>query len=122
VIKVMLEGFPFTISGFHADNGSEYIHHQIARVLEKIRIEFAQSRPRHSNENGLAETKNGGVVRKCFGYRHPRSVMRCKSTAQRSQRAPLSIHPSPIPARCLMPQVSPSFRLKPLLELTESHR
>ena len=26
VIKVMLEGFPFTISGFHADNGSEYLH------------------------------------------------------------------------------------------------
>ena len=26
VIKAMLEGFPFTISGFHADNGWEYIN------------------------------------------------------------------------------------------------
>ena len=70
VIEAMLEGFPFTISGFHADNGSEYINHQVARLLEKLRIEFTKSRPRHSNDNGLAETKNGAVVRKCFGYSH----------------------------------------------------
>ncbi len=70
VIEAMLEGFPFTISGFHADNGSEYINHPVARLLEKLRIEFTKSRPRHSNDNGLAETKNGAVVRKCFGYGH----------------------------------------------------
>jgi hypothetical protein len=29
-----------------------------------------RSRPRHSNDNGLAETKNGAVVRKTFGYAH----------------------------------------------------
>jgi hypothetical protein len=29
LIKTMLEGFPFTISGFHADNGSEYINHLV---------------------------------------------------------------------------------------------
>ena len=80
VIKAMLEGFPFTISGFHADNGSEYINHQVAGRLEKLRIELTKSRPRHSNDNGLAETKNGAVVRKCFGDSHPRSVMQCKST------------------------------------------
>jgi hypothetical protein len=38
--------------------------------LEKLRIEFTRSRPRHSNDNGLAETKNGAVVRKEFGYAH----------------------------------------------------
>lgn len=37
-------------------------------MLEKLRIEFTQSRPRHSNDNGLAETKNGAIVRKHLGY------------------------------------------------------
>jgi transposase InsO family protein len=70
VIEQMLAQFPFAILGFHADNGSEYINHKVARLLEKLRIEFTRSRPRHSNDNGLAETKNGAVVRKEFGYTH----------------------------------------------------
>ena len=37
-------------------------------MLDKLRVEFTKSRPRHSNDNGLAETKNGAVVRKHFGY------------------------------------------------------
>lgn len=70
VIQSLLDGFPFVIKGFHADNGSEYINHQVARLLNKLRVEFTKSRPRHSNDNGLAETKNGAVVRKCLGYTH----------------------------------------------------
>lgn len=70
VIEQMLEQFPFEILGFHADNGSEYVNHRVARLLEKLRIEFTRSRPRRSNDNGLAETKNGAVVRKMFGYEH----------------------------------------------------
>ena len=70
VIEQMLEQFPFEILGFHADNGSEYVNHQVARMLDKLRIEFTRSRPRRSNDNGLAETKNGAVVRKLFGYEH----------------------------------------------------
>ncbi|MGH8520179.1 MAG: hypothetical protein ACREU9_01775 [Gammaproteobacteria bacterium] len=38
--------------------------------MEKLRIDLTKSRPRHSNDNGLAETKNGAVVPKCFGYSH----------------------------------------------------
>ena len=70
VIEQMLAQFPFEILGFHADNGSEYVNHKVARMLDKLRIEFTRSRPRHSNDNGLAETKNGAVVRKMFGYEH----------------------------------------------------
>ena len=66
----MLAQFPFKIRGFHADNGSEYVNHQVAKMLDKLRIEFTRSRPRRSNDNGLAETKNGAVVRKTFGYEH----------------------------------------------------
>jgi transposase InsO family protein len=70
VIEEMLAQFPFEILGFHADNGSEYVNHKVARLLDKLRIEFTRSRPRHSNDNALAETKNGAVVRKVFGYEH----------------------------------------------------
>jgi transposase InsO family protein len=70
VIEQMLQQFPFAILGFHADNGSEYVNHAVARMLEKLRIEFTRSRPRHSNDNGLAETKNGAVIRKEFGFAH----------------------------------------------------
>ena len=70
VIRQMLEQFPFAILGFHADNGSEYVNHRVAAMLNKLRIEFTRSRPRRSNDNGLAETKNGAVVRKLFGYEH----------------------------------------------------
>ena len=70
VIAQMLEQFPFEILGFHADNGSEYVNLRVAQLLDKLRIEFTRSRPRHGNDNGLAETKNGAVVRKLFGYAH----------------------------------------------------
>ena len=70
IIEQIMEQFPFRILGFHADNGSEYVNHRVAGMLEKLRIEFTRSRPRHSNDNGLAETKNGAVVRKLFGYTH----------------------------------------------------
>ena len=70
VIRQLLEGFPFVILGFHADNGSEYINDQVATLLEMLRIEFTKSRPRQSNDNALAEPKNGAVVRKHLGYAH----------------------------------------------------
>jgi len=70
VLEQILEGFPFVVLGFHADNGSEYINYTVAKLLDKLRIEFTKSRPRHSNDNGLAETKNGAIVRKHFGYQH----------------------------------------------------
>ena len=66
----MFAQFPTLLLGFHADNGSEYVNHQVARMLDKLRIEFTRSRPRRSNDNGLAETKNGAVVRKLFGFEH----------------------------------------------------
>jgi transposase InsO family protein len=70
VIEQMLAQFPFEILGFHADNGSEYVNYRVATMLDKLRVEFTRSRPRRSNDNALAETKNGAVVRKIFGYEH----------------------------------------------------
>lgn len=70
VIAMLLESFPFEIRGFHSDGGSEYINHDVARLLEKLRIEFTRSRPRQTNDNALAECKNGAVIRKIIGYGH----------------------------------------------------
>ena len=70
VIWQLLAGFPFVILGFHSDNGSEYINYQVAKLLDKLLVEFTKSRPRHSNDNALAESKNAAVVRKHLGYAH----------------------------------------------------
>ena len=68
VLAALLRQFPFRIRGFHSDNGSEFINQSVAKLLNKLLIEQTKSRPRHSNDNGLVETKNGAVIRKHMGY------------------------------------------------------
>ena len=68
VLEAMLVQFSFQIRGFHSDNGSEFINHTVAKLLEKLLIEQTKSRPRHSNDNGLVEAKNRAVIRKHMGY------------------------------------------------------
>ena len=68
VLKAMMLQFPFRILGFHSDNGSEFINRTLERLLNKLLIEQTKSRPRHSGDNGLIETKNGAVIRKHMGY------------------------------------------------------
>ena len=70
VLEAMLDQFPFRIRGFHSDNGSEFINHTVARLLNKLLVEQTKSRPHHSNDNGLVESKNGAVIRKHMGYVH----------------------------------------------------
>lgn len=64
----LLQQYPFTILGFHSDNGSEFVNGVVAKLLNKLLIEFTKSRPRQSNDNALVESKNGAVIRKQFGY------------------------------------------------------
>jgi transposase InsO family protein len=70
VLAAMLPQFPFLIHGFHSDNGSEFINQTVAKLLNKLMIQQTKSRPRHCNDNGLAETKNGAVIRKHMGWGH----------------------------------------------------
>jgi transposase InsO family protein len=70
VLEGILLTFPFKIKGFHGDNGSEYVNHQVANLLNKLHVEFTQSRARRSNDNGLVECKNGAIIRKILGYMH----------------------------------------------------
>ena len=70
-LEGLLLSFPFRILGFHADNGSEYINHRVAALLDKLRVErFTKSRARSSNDNALVEGKNASVVRRWFGHDH----------------------------------------------------
>ena len=70
VLEQLIEQFPFVIKGFHCDNGSEYINRAVADLLNKLLIELTKSRPRRSTDNGLVESKNGSIIRKCLGYTH----------------------------------------------------
>jgi len=71
VLEALIEAYPFAIQGFHADNGSEYINHRVARLLNKLHIgQFTKSRARHCNDNALVEGKNGAVIRTYLGYDH----------------------------------------------------
>jgi hypothetical protein len=36
VLEAMIEQFPFLILGFHSDNGSEFINHTVANLLNKL--------------------------------------------------------------------------------------
>jgi transposase InsO family protein len=69
-LEGLLRQFPFHIKGFHSDNGSEYVNRVVANILNKLLIRFTRSRPRHPDDNGLVESKNGSVIRKNLGYTH----------------------------------------------------
>ena len=70
LLEDFLSQYPFRIISFHSDNGSEYINRTVARLLNKLMIEQTKSRSRHTNDNALAESKNGSAVRKHMGYVH----------------------------------------------------
>ena len=68
VLESLLHQFPFRILGFHSDNGSEFINHTVAHLLNKLLIEFTKSRAYRTTDNAQVEGKNGAVVRKHIGY------------------------------------------------------
>ncbi|MTI11740.1 integrase [Sansalvadorimonas verongulae] len=78
VLEESLAGFPFKIEEIHSDNGSEYINHRVAELLNKMNIALSKSRSRHSNDNALVESKNGSVIRKLLGHAH---ISQCHAEA-----------------------------------------
>src|ERR1041385_4871490 len=69
VLEAMLHQFPFRILGFHCDNGSEFLNHNMVKLLNKLLVEeFTKSRAYRTTDNALVEGKNGAVVRKQIGY------------------------------------------------------
>ena len=71
VLERMIESYPFVISGFHVDNGSEYINWAVDELLKRLQVDqFTKSRARKSNDNALVESKNGSSIRGFLGYGH----------------------------------------------------
>jgi transposase len=70
LLEELLNLFPFMIINFHSDNGSEYINHTVAFLLNKLNVEQTKSRSRRTNDNALVESKNGAVIRKYMGFAH----------------------------------------------------
>lgn len=68
ILKLIIAQYPFVIIEFHADNGSEYINHTVAKLLNKLLIKLTKSRSRQTNDNALVESKNGSIIRKHMGY------------------------------------------------------
>lgn len=124
VLEAKLAQFPFPIVGFHSDCGSEFINHTVAKLLNKLLIDQAKSRPRHSNENGLAEAKNGAVIQVPPPPVQAHSSMRKRSLGDRlptddSQLVLFNRQQAPIPriqhllTRPLLPTSTDACALSP---------
>lgn len=70
IFEMLQTMFPFVVINFHSDNGSENINYTVADILRRLIINQTKSRSRHCNDNALAESKNGSVIRKHMGYSH----------------------------------------------------
>lgn len=68
LLEALLDCFPFVITEFHSDNGSEYINYLVADLLNRLVIKLTKSRARQSNDNALVEGKNNAIIRKWLGY------------------------------------------------------
>ena len=69
LLKQILKAYPFKILGFHCDNGSEFINKYVVDLLNELLIsDLTKSRPRHSNDNAIVESKNGSIIRTWIGY------------------------------------------------------
>ena len=69
-LTLLLEDYPFKLLGFHSDNGSEYVNYTVAKLLDKLRIEFTKSRSRQSNESLPHEVlwvQRPGREQECLG-------------------------------------------------------
>ena len=64
VIGLLLEQFPFVIRGFHSDSVMDFVNRDVARLLEKLRVQFTRSRRQRCRDYALVEAKNGAVIRR----------------------------------------------------------
>lgn len=51
-------------------SGSEFINYQVSGLLNELPIEQTKSRPLHSGDNALVESKSGSVIREHLGWTH----------------------------------------------------
>jgi hypothetical protein len=59
---------PFPMRGIDADNGSEFINHNLTTYCRKHKITFTRCRPYKKNDQCHVEQKNAAIVRRVVGY------------------------------------------------------
>ena len=69
-LAAALQSYPYRIQGFHSDNGSEFINHVVAKILNRLHIVQTKSRSRQTNDNALIEGKNASIVRRHLGHHY----------------------------------------------------
>lgn len=70
LLRRMEDTLPFSIKGFHTDNGGEFVNHHLYSFYKNrdIPVEITRGRPGRSNDNPHVEQKNYTHVRKLLGY------------------------------------------------------
>jgi transposase InsO family protein len=69
-LECMEQRLPFTIKGFHSDNGGEFINHHLESYYRnrKEPVKMTRGRPGKSNDNPHVEQKNYTHVRLLLGW------------------------------------------------------
>jgi len=64
------EALPFRLTGFHSDNGGEFLNHHLIRYFQErdLPVAYSRSRPYHKNDTAHVEQKNYTHVRLLLGY------------------------------------------------------
>ena len=89
------------------------MNHTVARLLNKMLIRFTKSRARHTNDNGLVETKNGSVVRKQDMLISPRGALNRLTSSIEISSIPISISTALVSS--LYPLLTPEVRSRRLI-------
>lgn len=61
---------PFALTGFHSDNGGEFLNHHLIRFFHErhMPVDYSRGRPYHKNDTAHVEQKNYTHVRLLLGY------------------------------------------------------
>jgi len=95
VLAAMIRQFPFRILAFTPTTAASLSCHRLWPA-QQLLIEQTKSRPRHSNDNGLVETKNGAVIRKHLGYGSiPAATLNSCNTSMSPTSIPISTTTAP---------------------------
>lgn len=61
---------PFALTGFHSDNGGEFLNHHLIRYFQEreLPVDYSRGRPYHKDDTAHVEQKNYTHVRQLLGY------------------------------------------------------
>jgi hypothetical protein len=67
-LQFLVSLLPFPVKGLNADNGGEFINHNLYTWCQLHTVAFTRSRAYRKNDNPYVEQKNNAVVRTAVGY------------------------------------------------------